>query len=165
MRKKYFKGKGMRASVTDPDAGLVQEELMLTSVLTQLNQHSEKLYADEKIVSCMEILERNIQTKKKKPLQDLSNLNNKELSGQEKQMKDAKHRFQALLIEELEQPYVFRDKSLVLAENLLLFNCLYEQLWHKLGVISSAINMVRIGLHAEDSMSHLPYNQIVRTPE
>ena len=79
-------------------------------------------------------------------------------------MEEAKTRYQTLLKDEMQQPYVFRDKSLIIAENILLFDGLYEKLWTKMGIIASGIHMVNIGLHAEDAMSHLPQHEIISTP-
>ena len=78
-------------------------------------------------------------------------------------MQEAKTRYQALLQDELQQPYVFRDKSLILAENVLLFNGLYEALWTKLSIIASSIHMVNLGLLSEDAHSHLPKEEVVAT--
>jgi len=44
-------------------------------------------------------------------------------------MKEAQNRHLRLLKEELQQPYIFRDKRLIVAENILLFKGLYSKLW------------------------------------
>lgn len=69
-----------------------------------------------------------------------------------------------MLAEELRQPYVFRDKSLIVAENILLLDGFYDLLWTRLGIIASAIHMATVGLEIEDTLSHLPPRQMVARP-
>lgn len=67
-------------------------------------------------------------------------------------MIQAKNRHLKLMKEELQQPYIFRDKQLIVAENILLFSDFYNQMWTKLSQIAIAIQMVNVGLNSESDM-------------
>lgn len=47
------------------------------------------------------------------------------------------------LLQELHQPHIFRDKNLITAENLMMFEEFYGQIWEKLSIIGLAIYQVR----------------------
>ena len=44
--------------------------------------------------------------------------------------------------DELEQPYIFRDKNLVIAENILIFDDFYTKAMIKLSCLALSISMV-----------------------
>ena len=47
------------------------------------------------------------------------------------------------MVSELNQPYLFRDRNLIAAENCLIFNEFYERLWEQLSIIAIAIYQIR----------------------
>jgi len=47
-------------------------------------------------------------------------------------MRKAKEKFQNRILEELDQPYKYKDKVMILSENLMIFNDFYTSIWAKI---------------------------------
>lgn len=55
---------------------------------------------------------------------------------------EARQKHRQKLFEELLQPYIFRDRNLISAENCLLFTDFYDKIWQQLSVIAVAIHQI-----------------------
>ena len=73
------------------------------------------------------------------------------MSSQQQKIAQAKARHHKQLVDSLSQPYLFRDKSLIQAENLLLFSDLYTSIWQTLAIISVSIHAVSTGISISES--------------
>lgn len=60
-------------------------------------------------------------------------------------MRKAKEKFQNRIQEELEQPYTYRDKVMILSENLIIFDDFYTSIWKKITQIGLAIHLINVG--------------------
>lgn len=68
--------------------------------------------------------------------------------------------------DELEQPYIFRDKNLFIAENILIFDDFYTKAMNKLSCLALSISMVHQSMtettktldHFMISTPHQPHN-------
>ena len=47
-----------------------------------------------------------------------------------------------VLRDELQQPYIFRDRHLTAAENCLIFEDFYKAAWRQMNIIASAIGAI-----------------------
>lgn len=57
------------------------------------------------------------------------------------------------LRDEIQQPYIFRDRNLIAAENALLFEDFYEGVWQQLNIIASAIGTLsRCGANVQERL-------------
>ena len=72
------------------------------------------------------------------------------MTSQQQKIAQAKARHNKQLVD-LSQPYLFRDKSLIQAENLLLFSDLYTSIWQSLAIISVSIHAVSTGISISES--------------
>lgn len=63
-------------------------------------------------------------------------------STYEQLLQEAREKQRNKLFEELNRPFIFRDRNLIAAENCLLFNEFYERLWQQLSIISLAIHQI-----------------------
>ena len=54
----------------------------------------------------------------------------------------------------MKQPHIFKDSSIVLAENSLIFEDVYKKLWEQLSIIALSISLViNCGPIAQDSIA------------
>ena len=74
-------------------------------------------------------------------------------NSHEQKAKDVREKLKQKLLDELKQPYIFRDRNLISAENCLLFNEFYEKIWQQLSIISLAIHQINsCGPSTQDSL-------------
>ena len=66
-------------------------------------------------------------------------------------MAQAKARHYQQLVDSLKQPYLFREKNLILAENLILFSDLYVSLWQNFSIIAISIQSVANGIEVSEA--------------
>ena len=117
----------------------------LIGVISKLKKKADNFMDDERIPAYQTVLMTQFQSKKKKKGSSGSNEEKVDESAQQKQMRQAKEKFQNRIVEELDQPYKYRDQIMILSENLIIFNDFYNSIWNKISLIGLAIHLINVG--------------------
>lgn len=151
-----------------------QNEKFIIEVLNKIKHQQSELEDEQNVQLYQKLLLQEIdrKTKKRRKKKANQNIEALETEGSEKAqapkpvpsphdtlMEKARIKHEQKCRDELEQPYIFRDKNLVIAENILIFDDFYTKAMNKLSCFALSISMVHQSMtETTKTLDHFMYS-------
>ena len=134
----------MNLKNTEPSTEVFDKNLI--EIVTNLKKQAEDLKQDPNVEVYRQLLTKAGSLEESTLLTEMSSLgasNGGERKSYQDQLAQAKFHHVQKCREELSQPYIFKDKNLILAENTLILDSFYQELIGLLSTLALSISMTK----------------------